>query len=360
MPIPKINFASTKLAFILIGLVLVHLILSALIPQSEFAEEQVIDWQKLLGDNYEIIDKLALDRIYSAPPFFVILALLATNLVVGNINRFKSVYRSGQPLLKARHLGSIIFHFSLVLIMSSIILNYLFKFEAVFALTEGQTATDSADDYHRVREGPLYSGAYDRFQIRLEEISALDSTDFGSGSQAVISLRSTAGANDVSATTHTNKPLIWNDLEFHYGLLTGYSPEISMVDSTGENVMQAILRLAAQRSDGKVIHADFVELPTLDARLKIEVVSHESESDSAIFIIEVEKRDRQVYVDTVGLNQTVGFEDNELTITGLRRWCYVDVVISPFLNLLFFGFWLGLSGMVIGFVPRVMKSGAGR
>jgi hypothetical protein len=332
MSIPKINFASTKLAFLLIAAVLAHLILSALIPQSEFAEEQVIDLREVLGDNYEIIETLALDRIYSAPPFFI-----------------------RQPLLKARHLGSIIFHFSLVLIMSSSILNYLFKFEGVFALTEGQTAKDSAEGYHRVVEGPLYASIYERFSIKLEEISALDSTGYGSGSQARIKLWESAGKNDTNATLRTNVPVEWSGLEFHYGLLTGYSPEISVVDSAGMNVMQAIVRLATQRLDGEVTYADFLELPTLDARLKIVVVPRETESEPAVFIIEVEKRDRPVYVDTVGLNRSVRFEGSELTITGLRRWCYIDVVISPFLDLLFFGFWLAISGMVLGFVPRLLK-----
>ncbi len=355
MSIPKINFASTKLAFVLIALVLAHLALSALIPQSEFAEEQLIDWHELLGSNYEIIETLALDRIYFAPPFFVLLALLALNLIVGNIKRLKSLHRSGRPLLKAQHLGSIIFHFSLVLIMASIILNYLFKFEGVFALTEGQTATDSSESYHRVFEGPLYSGAYDRFEIRLDEISALAGNDPGSGSQAMISLLNRIGEADTTSAVHTNNPLKWNDMEFHYGLLIGYSPEISLVDSNGESIMQGILRLATQRSEGELIYADFIELPTLAARLKIKALPHETEFDSTLFIVEFEKRDRDAYVDTVSLNQTVRFEGKELTISGLRRWCYIDVVISPFLDLLFFGFWLGLSGMVVGFVPRVLR-----
>ena len=57
----KNNFASTRLAFILISLLIVHIIFSAIIPQKDISEGQIINLEESLGDYYFIIDKLALD-----------------------------------------------------------------------------------------------------------------------------------------------------------------------------------------------------------------------------------------------------------------------------------------------------------
>lgn len=354
MSVPKINFASPKLAFILIALVLAHLILSAVIPQSDFAEERLIDWQRLLGDKYDIIDKLALNRIYSAPPFFALLALLAINLIAGNVKRYRAVYKSGQPLLKARHLGSMVFHLSLVLIMLSIILNYAFKFDGVFSITEGQTVTDSEHEYHRIIKGPFYSDEYERFRLRLDKLEYVDSIQSASFYSADVTVWGPYDTLPAVSSLQTNHPLQWGDIEFHYGLFNGYSPKVVLMDSTGNTLFDAFVRLATQKHDGENIYADFVELPALGLKIAIEVISKDRESPEPRFYISVEKDTTSPYIDTLGLGEGLQFEGFQIRTESLRRWCYINAVQSPFLGLLFFGFWLALAGMVISLVPRLI------
>ena len=165
-----VGLASTRLAFILIAALLAMIVVSAVIPQRDFVEGQIVDWRATLGERYAFIEQLGLDRIYFSPPFFVVLSLLAVNLVAGSIRRFRTVLRVERTLLKARHVGSIVFHLSLLLIIGGIVLDYLFKFHGVFGLTEGQTASDEPSEYFRVFTGPLYRGAYGRFEISLERV----------------------------------------------------------------------------------------------------------------------------------------------------------------------------------------------
>ena len=138
----RLNLASTKLAFFLIASLVVLVLLSAIIPQQDIAAGQIIDWKQKLGDNYSFIENLGLDRIYYTPTFFIVVGLLAVNLTVGNIKRFRLVYRTERTILRLRHIGSILFHLSLLLTMVAILMHYLFKYEGVFSLTEGQTAED--------------------------------------------------------------------------------------------------------------------------------------------------------------------------------------------------------------------------
>lgn len=351
----KPDFGSTRLAFVLIALLILHIALSAVIPQKGIAEDQIIDWHQTLGDYYSVIEKLDLDRIYYSPSFFLVLGLLALNIIVGNLRRFRSVYRIEKTLLKARHLGSIIFHLALVLIMGAVILNYLYKFEGVFSLTEGQNASDSPDNYFRTYEGPLYSEAYDRFEIGLVEL--IDSFTVGetTTNAALIELLPKGYSSSRIDTIATNQPMRYNDLEFHFGIHTGYSPELKLSDSAGNELLNAFVRLATQRSDGTVHYADFVEILSGDFRVELEVLPDSVNIDSSLIKINVDRDGRSLYLDTLRLNQTAEFDGNKIVISRLRRWCYVNVIRSPYLGLVFFGFWSALAGMVIGFVPRLMR-----
>ena len=143
----RINFASIRLAFFLIALLFLLILLSAIIPQKDIASGQITDVKENLGKYYVVIEKLKLDEIYTAPYFFIVLGLLATNIILGNIKRFRTIYKTEKTLIKARYLGSILFHFSLILIMLGVILNYLYKFEGIYGITEGQTVADQENNY---------------------------------------------------------------------------------------------------------------------------------------------------------------------------------------------------------------------
>ena len=136
-----LDLTSNRLAFMLMASLVLLMVLSAVIPQQNISQSQILDWHETLGPGYGVIERLGLDRIYFSPPFFVVLALLGVNLAAANIKRFRLVYRVEGTLLRLRHLGSIVFHLALILIMVAVILNYLFKFEGAFAMTEGQTET---------------------------------------------------------------------------------------------------------------------------------------------------------------------------------------------------------------------------
>ena len=350
----KINFASTRLAFVLIAILLLLLVLSALIPQRDIASGQLLNWQELLGDSYSIIETLGLDRIYFSPFFFIVLGLLGTNLVVGNVRRFHGVYKTERTLFRARHIGSIIFHLSLVLIMAGVILNYLYKSERVFGVTEGQTVPDRQEAYFRIFNGPLSPDDYGRFSLTLDSLRASpEHTDMDDAIADIQFFRS-ANAIPVSAELQTGRPFKWENLELHFGSKVGYSPEVVVVDSTGQRLFASFVRLSTRTVDGRSTFADFVLLPQQGLKVGVEVLTA---SDSARFEIIVESPDGSEYIDTLSLGQMTDFEGLRLTIPRLRKWCYINVVKSPFLDLVFAGFWLALSGLTIGFIPRLIRPG---
>lgn len=350
----KLRLSSFRLAFFLIAILLILIILSAIIPQKNIAEDEILNWKEFLGDKYVVIEKLGLDRIYFSPTFFAVLGLLAISLVAGNIKRFKTIYQIEKTIVKARHLGSILFHLSLLVIISGIILNYLYKFEGIFALTEGQRAADTRAEYFRVLAGPLYPDRFDRFTIELLDVNPAYTSHDAQTEAAEIILRPIGGEAPITGTILTNSPLKWHDLEFHFGALTGYSPEVLITDTAGTKIFRNFIRLSTRKEKGRTVYADFVILPRDELKINVEVQPVDNAVDAAEFFVVVEHGHNPVYEGTLALADTASVDGLRLTIPRLRRWCYVDVIQSRFLGLVFAGFWTALAGMVIGFVPRVI------
>ncbi len=347
----RINLASARLALVLIAVLVLYLVLSAVIPQRDIAEDQIINWREYLGDNYIVIEKLGLDRIYYTPTFFIVLGLLAVNLAFGNIRRLRTVSKVGGTLLKTRHVGSIIFHLSLILIMAAIILNFLYKYNGVLAMTEGQTLIDRPESYHREFCGPLYIDEYDRFRISLISILNNNKDRSGPGESALIIVQT--GSSSVEKEISTNHPLKRRGLEFHYGLKSGYSPEVLLTDSLENILFHSFVRIANRKENREQFHRDFIVVPENNIHLEIEVKT-DREPD-------IEYRIRAIQDSVVlfaGLmipDDTVTFDGYKLSIPRLRQWCYIDVVKSPFLNLVFFGFWSALAGLTLSFVGRLKR-----
>ncbi|MEE9555473.1 MAG: cytochrome c biogenesis protein ResB [candidate division Zixibacteria bacterium] len=352
----KINFASTKLAFFLIAILAILIILSAIIPQKDISDDRIIDLKELLGDGYVVIEKLKLDEIYTSPYFFILLGFLIINMAAGNIRRFKIVYKTEKTLLKARHLGSIIFHLSLIFTLLSVILNYLYRHEVVYALTEGQALSNSQTSYLREFSGPAFTDSNVRYQLRLVTVNESYEIEGSFTRAADISLLPENNPVAITATVLTNHPLKWNNLEFHIGPKSGYSPELLINDATGKSLFKSFVRLASRKIEGKTFHYDYIVIGETDIKIDITVLSDTVILDSPEYQITVHEDERLLCDTTLTDKEIIDCEDFKISIPRLRRWCYISAVESPFQNWIFFGFWIALAGMTIGFIPRLLEN----
>lgn len=350
----NINKALNRLAFFLIAILLVLISLSAIIPQEDISSGEIVDWQELLGDNYTVIENLGLNRLYYTPTFFVVVALLGLSLLWGNVKRFRLVYQSKSRLFRLRYLGSIIFHLSLLVIIASIILNFLYKYEGVMALTEGQQATDRPSEYFREFIGPLYKGEYENFALKLDTLRRMpDTTD--PGGVAAITLSPTSGELRTGRIS-VNHPYEWRDIEFHIGQEVGYSPEIHLMDQSDSTVFRAFMRVAIVPEENRDVNRDFVFIPEQDLRLDVEVIASGEGGQIFQFPISAHREDELLYEGILTIDDTAEFAGLKLILPRIRNWCYIGVVKSPYLGLVFFGFWTALSGMALGLVSRIIST----
>jgi hypothetical protein len=153
----------------------------------------------------------------------------------------------------------------------------------------------------------------------------------------------------------TNHPLKKDGLEFHLGSQIGYSPELAVADNDGQPLFRSFVRLSRQRTEDGMIDADFVYLPHDSTRIEMTMVAG-LEPGSPRPLISVEQDGREVFAGYPGTEGVELPDGRRVAIPRLRRWCYVEAIRNPFMDLVFVGFWLALGSLAITLAPRMMPA----
>lgn len=350
----RINIASTRLAFFLIALVVLQILVSAVVPQKDLTDDQVIGWASMLGEDNAVVRILQLDRIYFSPFFFVSLALLAVNLLAGNLKRFRTVLRVEGTLLKARHLGSIIFHLALLMVITGVILHGLYRFDGAFGITVGQRVLDKESQYFHIEKGALNKGPAEEFTLTLEAIDRAFPVKDATTEAAIILLEPLDGGPPMKERVRVNQPFRWRGFEFHYGARTGYSPEVLVLDSSGQIEFRSFVRLKVRRTDDGLFHEDFIEIPESRTRVQFRIDEGNGYESPKGGLLTVTDADSILFGGEIAFGDTITAGEIRVAVPRVRNWCYLHAVRNPWLWLVFTGFWVGLAGLTITVLPRVI------
>ncbi len=351
----RIDFASTRLASWLIGVVVLQIMISAIVPQQGVAEGRIIGWRSLPEQVDSFVETLWLDRIYFSPVFLASLALLAVNLLAGNFRRFRTMARTGGRLLQFRHVGSVVFHLALLVILAGIVLHGLFRFDGVMAITEGQTIRDETGRYLRIDKGLLNDGPTGSFALTLERIDRRHPVADATTEAAFIAVRGAGGADAAAGLVRINGPFRWEDFEFHYGARTGVSPEVLVLDEAGRPVFRSFVRLEIVAGEEEAFHEGAVDLPLDGTRVRIRIMDRDVGGGSAPGRLTVSRAGAVLFAGEVAVGDTAEVDGLRVTVPNVRAWCDLHVVLNPWLGLVFTGFWLGLAGLLISVLARVLR-----
>lgn len=351
----KFNLASTRFAFVLMAILTSLIVVSAIVPQRDLAQNQIIDWQQVLGDGYVVVERLQMDRIFTSPLFLVTVALMCINLIAGNAQRIERLRKVRSTRGRTRILGSILFHFALIVVIAGTSLNHLYKSRVVFGITEGQRIADRPEAYFRDFSGPFARTASDRFVIALEEIDTAYRVGEVETKAAYISVAGRGGGEPTAAYVRVNHPLRLDGVEFHLGSQIGYSPELSVSGGDGGQEFRSFVRLARQRTEAGVVDADMVFLRTDSTRVEMKVVGGVG-SEAPETMVMVERDGERLYSGFPGAEGVTLADGRTISVPRLRRWCYVEAIRNPFMNIVFAGFWSALGSLVFTLVPRMVPS----
>lgn len=351
----KINLASTRFAFILMAVLTALIVVSAIVPQRDLAQNQIVDWREMLGDGYVVIEKLRFDRIYTSPLFLITVTLMCISLVAGNIKRIGRLRKVRSVRGRTRILGSILFHFALIIVIAGTSLNHLYKSRVVFGITEGQRIVDRPEAYFRDFSGPLARTPSDRFVIGLEEIDTEYRVGEVETEAAYISVAGRGSREPASDYIRVNHPLRLDGVEFHLGSQIGYSPEIAISNGNGGREFRSFVRLARQRTEDGTIDADMVFLDEDSTRVDLQIVAGTGPGGPET-MVQVDSGGERLYSGIPGATGVTLADGRTISVPRLRRWCYVEAIRNPFMSMVFTGFWIALASLVFTVVPRMLPT----
>lgn len=110
-----------------------------------------------------------------APSWFwtslsILLAITAVLVLYCTALRLASLKRAKDPIKKIKLVGSLVFHIGIAMVILAGFYYTLFQYKALFYITEGQTLTDSPQNYQVLSQGPFQAADFEELTLTLLEV----------------------------------------------------------------------------------------------------------------------------------------------------------------------------------------------
>ncbi|MEN8008595.1 MAG: hypothetical protein ABFS42_16420, partial [Candidatus Krumholzibacteriota bacterium] len=240
----------------------------------------------------------------------------------------------------------------ILMVISGVMLHSLYRFDGTFGITEGQHVLDEESHYFFITKGALSREPAGKFALTLQDIDRKFPVKDATTEAARVHLKPLKGGAPVEGLLRINQPFLWGGIEFHYGALTGYSPEILVMDSAGGVVFRRFMRMKVRKSGDEWIHADFIELEDSHTRIEVQIIEGDRQESPQRRQLSVSRGDSILFVGEVAAADTVVAGALRVAVPRIRNWCYLHAVRNPWLWMVFTGFWVGLAGLTITVLPR--------
>lgn len=233
--------------------------------------------------------------------------------------------------------GSILFHFSLIVLFIGILLSTFMSFRGSFNLTEGETF----NKYLNLNAGKFYSDNSVNVPVKL--ISYIPKLEVnGSFTEAAI-IEYSKGDFKKLDTIYVNNPLNFENKKLYLGQKVGYSPYIEIYDTKGEKVFEGFLRLASTQIGYSTFHRDYIYIDSVRFEFEFFPYGTLNNDASAQLIVKVDGN------TTLITQAGIIYEGNNYKISylGYRRWVSFDVKQDPGVMVIFWSAVLGSVGLAL-------------
>jgi|GEM_PF-3930712 len=354
---------SARLAIILLILVFLSSILGAILPSA-----------------------LGREIIFSSLWFNFLLVLLVVNILFCTLRRVKALRRERRgsaedavsspwtPFVFIRGvnsrsfvlLGSLIFHFSFILLFLGVIYDNLFFFEGGIRLTEGETLSCSDEqNYDWIKKGKFFSPQKlkDLGEIYLHKLYPYYyfKGDYKGVANKII-LRTKS--NKKEGIIYVNSPLKYKRFEF-YRDVDGHSPLFVFRDRWGRVLDGSYVPLhAVKRPDGSFNYTGGFPFPQGNPFFYLWSVYYPAtKEEKAKFFLEIKQipspnqieEGRKLFKGKVSLKEMVPVGFFLVSVDEVRYWSKMKVIYRPGVSLIFFSFWLALGGISLTTVAKMVK-----
>jgi hypothetical protein len=362
--------SSSKLALVLVGLLIIFALAGAILPQQGMLEpEQITQWQQAHPILTALLGPIGFFNIFHSWPFLINILLLALNTLTCTILRFlKEGGISGlKGTIATERIGSFLLHVSLILLLVGGFGSAGLKLDGAIVLTEGQSFREQHDGYLRLVEGPLRSESHKDFDVVLKNIQIEYErkkypVDMTSNLEFFHQ-----GRKLTDATVKVNEPFTFKNLAFTQDE-TGFSPRLVIRDKDNDNVLvNSFIALKTFRTKNGKEYKDFLPLSFLENKIIItlypsyvenkgKLEKNGEEPDNPLLLIEVEDKTGQV-ISQVQLLKGSKIELGKYSFefVDLRRWASFRIVQDPGYFVVSFSLWLGLLALILRYSPDLYK-----
>lgn len=276
-------------------------------------------------------------------------------------------------------LGMILFHLSFVAMFTGIIFNSLFYFDGNIRLTEGETLrSGDPQSYDSDRHGRFFNYAWLKGDTKL--IRVLPNYKVGTAEKRV------AYEMSVGEGRKTKKGVIFvtNHLNFngfrYYNDKEGYSTLVVLYDKNGNEIYGAHLPLQSvkQKDDSFLYATGTIEGPgsypfpqnTLKPQFNLQMVyTPEKNKDRAGEVLfrvwpltaaDGKRGDKALAEGEAAVGAMFDAGRYFLSVKEIRYWVGMSVRFDPGKPIVLASLWVGLGGMIITTIGRMVRRGRGK
>ncbi len=397
---------SRRIVSILLGAFIVLLVLGALIPQENSSPLfEVNVWQ----NNHPLLAKVTQvvggTKLYTSYPFLVVSGLLLLSTAMCTVQRIGllrkeelpsidtdfSVELSPQALEEGyaevvtyvRHClrkhgcfaktesfpveaivvvrkgglgrwGSVLFHFSFLILLIGALASVWTRSEGSFILTEGQSFRGTPAEFVSRQPAALPWYGVGDFEIVLQQFVPQEGQPPTYASKLIFSQE---GKEAERLDVRTFQAGSYAGRTF-YQKEHGFSPRFLVKTAAGQDLFDGFVALASSFSDDEVRYENVFSI--VEGSLKIEGQlfpdavqkagqwrSLSPKPNRPVFLARIEQRGVPVFEGPIPLGEALELEGLQISFTELRYWSGLQMVTDLGVPILYAGFFLGCLGLVL-------------
>jgi hypothetical protein len=361
---------SSKLALVLIVLLILFSIAGAVLPQEGMLEPSKIKlWQQGHTTLTKMMESVGLFHVFHSWPFLITISILAINTLTCTIQHFINDdgfagFKGPRAIEKA---GFILLHLSLIVLFAGGFLSAATRLDGHIVLTEGQSFRELHDSYVRLVEGPLRPEHHEDFVFSLKKVETkYEKQRYQTDVTSSVEILS-EGKKAADGTVKVNRPFTYKDISFTQDQ-TGFSPRIVIREKeSGKLMLDSFVALKTFQKAQEREYRDFLPLPFLKNRVIITLYPNyamkngraikttEQPEKPLLLVEEKDESGHDISQTYLHLKSRIELGEYSFDFTDLRRWSSFKVVEDSGYYIVCVSLWLGLGALLLRYVPDIRK-----
>jgi hypothetical protein len=362
--------SSSKLALVLVIVVILFSLAGAVLPQQGMMESRdIAAWQQDHPALTRALEPAGFFHVFHSWPFLITIVVLGINTLTCTVLHF--VKDEGLSALKGprgiEKAGFLLLHISLILLFAGGFLSAATKLDGYIVLTEGQHFTERHDSYVRLVEGPLRHEHHKEFVIALKQVEIkYEKQQYQTDVTSFLEILS-EGKRSADGAVKFNKPFTYKGLSFTQAE-TGFSPRLVIREKeSGKVLLNSFVALKTFRQAEEREYRDFLPLPFLSNRTIITLypsysmekgsaIKTSEEPDKPLLLVEEEDKSGEVVTEKyLHLKDEIALGQFSLGFTDLRHWSSFRVVEDPGYIVVCISLWSGTVALLLRYIPDILR-----